>query len=161
VACAALEFSAARVLAQARPVADSAWRTWVSLSLGPATANGASRVGGMIGLWATRGPIAFSIRDVDASRLFDPGDLGDVSFLAGIHRVRESHADVVLLAGIGESYGHDFTGGDLEHEPVVVASAQLNLNYVLVGVGLDGFAAIGSGRHYFGAGVAAAVGWFR
>jgi hypothetical protein len=133
----------------------------VSLSLGPATANGASRVGAMIGLWATRGPIAFSIRDVDASRLFDPGDLGDVSFLAGIHPIREAHADVVLLAGIGESYGHDFSGGNIEHEPVLVASGQLNLNYVLVGVGLDGFAAVGSGRHYFGAGVAVAVGWFR
>jgi len=162
VACATLEFAATRALAQTRPVADSAqWRTWVSLSLGPATANGASRVGGAIGLWATRGPIAFSLRDVDASRFFDPGDVGDVSALAGVHPIRESHADLVVLAGIGESYGHDFGGGNLEHEPVLAASAQLNLNYVLVGIGLDGFAAVGSGRRYYGAGVALAVGWFR
>jgi hypothetical protein len=133
----------------------------VSLSLGPAAASGAGPVGGMIALWTARGPVAFSIRDVGAARFFEPGDVGDISFLAGIHPVKESHADVVLLAGIGDSYGHDFTGANLEHEPVLAASAQLNLNYVLVGVGLDGFAAVGSGRKYCGAGLAVAVGWFR
>jgi len=133
----------------------------VSLSLGPAAADGQGRVGGMIALWTTKGPLAFSLRDVGASRFLETGDVGDISFLAGIHPVRESHADVVLLAGIGESYGHEIGGANMEHEPVVAASAQLNLNCVLVGVGIDGFAAVGSGRNYYGAGLALAVGWFR
>ena len=131
------------------------------MSLGPATADGRGRVGGMIALWTTQGPLAFSIRDAGASRLLEPGDVGDISFLAGIHPVRAQHADIVLLAGMGDSYGHTSTGGDLEHEPVLAASAQMNLNYVLAGVGIDGFAAFGSGRTYYGAGLALAVGWFR
>jgi hypothetical protein len=115
----------------------------------------------MIALWTTQGPVAFSIRDAGASRLLEPGDVGDISFLAGIHPVRAPHADVVLLAGIGESWGHTSTGADLEHEPVFAASAQMNLSYVLAGVGIDGFAAFGSGRTYYGAGLALALGWFR
>jgi len=37
----------------------------------------------------------------------------------------------------------------------------MNLNYVLVGAGIDAFAAVGSGRRYYGAGLALAVGWFK
>ncbi len=164
VACATAPLAAPRAFAQSRPTVSASpeqRKTWVSLSLGPATANGQGRLGGMIALWTTKGPLAFSLRDVAASRFLETGDVGDLSFLAGIHPVRESHADVVLLAGIGESYGHEIGGANMEHEPVVAASAQLNLNYVLVGVGIDGFAAVGSGRNYFGAGLALAVGWFR
>jgi hypothetical protein len=164
VACATAPLAAPSVLAQSRPTVSAGpeqRRTWASLSLGSAAANGQVRLGGMIALWTTKGPLAFSVRDVGASRFLETGDVGDISFLAGIHPVRESHADVVLLAGIGESYGHDVSGANLEHEPVLVASTQLNFNYVLVGVGIDGFAAVGSGRNYYGAGLALAVGWFR
>jgi len=162
-ASATLALPAPSALAQSRPSASASAesrRTWLSLSLGPATANGDGRLGGMIALWTARGPLAFSIRSAGASRFLDPGDVGDVSFLAGIH-AGQSHADAVLLGGIGDSYGHDFSGGNISHEPVVAVSGQLNLNYVLVGIGLDGFAAIGSGRKYGGVGLALAVGWFQ
>jgi hypothetical protein len=64
------------------------------------------------------------------------------------------------LAGIGELRAR-FHRRNLEHEPVLAASAQLNLNYVLVGVDDRRFAAVGSGRNYYSAGLALAVGWFR
>jgi hypothetical protein len=156
--------AAPNVLAQSSTIPNAAAehrRTWLSLSLGPGTDHGDGRLAGMIALWTARGPLAFSIRSAGASRFLDPGDVGDISFLVGVHPVRESHADVVLLAGIGDSYGHDFGGGNLVHEPVIAVSAQANLNYVLVGIGLDGFAALGSGRKYAGAGLAFAVGWFQ
>ena len=161
-AIAALAMWPTRDWAQAVPQADTThWRTWASLSFGPGNSNGVGRIGGMIALWGTHGTLALSLRNADASRVFDPGDTGDISLLAGLHFLRERHADGVIVAGIGESYGHGTGGEDLESEPVIAASAQLNLNFEFVGVGLDAFAGVGSSHRYGGVGLALAVGWFR
>jgi hypothetical protein len=137
---------------------DDEWKAWASLSLGPAAVNGKGRVGGMIALWATRGPLAFSARGVGASQIFEPCDAADFALLAGLHPLRARHADAVLLAGIGQSQGHDGQGNTLKREPVFAAGAQVNVNYVLVGLGVDAFAGVGATRRYFGVGLALALG---
>ncbi len=116
----------------------------------------------MIALWATRDEYAFSVRAAGASRLFETGDVTDFSILAGLHTLRSKHADAVVLAGAGMSYGHSTaSGARLVREPVLAGSAQLNFNYVLVGIGVDAFLGIGPTRRYYGVGLALAVGGFQ
>ena len=114
----------------------------------------------MIALWGTHGPLALSLRDVDAARFGDPGGVGDVSVLAGLRFIRERNADGVILAGIGQSYGQGTGGENLERVPVLAASAQLNFNLKVVGLTLDAFGGVGSGRRYGGLGLGVALGWF-
>jgi hypothetical protein len=161
-ACASVFLVSARAFGQATASSVRAddWKAWASLSLGPAAVDGEGHVGAMAALWATRGPLAFSVRGVGASRIFEAGDAGDISLLAGFHTLRARHADAVVLAGIGEGFGHDFSGGNLVREPVLAGSAQLNFNYVLIGAGLDAFVGVGATRRYYGVGFAFAVGAF-
>jgi hypothetical protein len=148
----------ARSVAQSEPHPRS---VWASLALGPSTANGGSRLGGDIAVWLTRDRLAVWIRDATATRAFEPGDLYDVSVLAGIHPVTDRHVDFVAGAGLGIGRGHDNGGGVLRTEPVLALGAQLNVNYRVAGVGVDGFATLGDSRAYYGVGLALALGWFR
>jgi hypothetical protein len=160
-AIATLTIDPMSAFAQSARRAPDHWNGWASLSLGPGTADGRERIGGMLALWATRGDLALSLRDAGASRLLEPGDVGDFSILAGLHSIRKPHIDGVILAGIGESSGHGTAGENLARIPVVAASAQLNFNFVVVGLGLDAFAGIGDSRRYGGVGLALALGWFQ
>lgn len=134
---------------------------WASLALGPSTANGGSRLGGDIALWLTRDRLALWVRDATASRVFEAGDMYDISALAGIHPVTGRHIDFVAGAGVGIGRGHDNGGAVLRTEPVLALGAQLNVNYRVAGIGLDGFATLGDSRSYYGIGLAVALGWFR
>lgn len=134
---------------------------WASLALGPATTNGGSRLGGDIAIWLTRDRLAVWVRDATASRVLEAGDLYDLSILAGIHPVTNRHVDFVAGAGLGIGRGHDTGGGVLPTEPVLALGAQLNFNYRVAGVGVDGFATLGDSRAYYGVGLALALGWFR
>ena len=135
-------------------------RVWISAAVGPGSADGRGRVAGNLALWVTHGRLAASVRDAGTSRLLEPGDMGDVSVLIGAHPIRERHIDGVLGIGAGQSWGHDALG-DLPRKPVVALGAQLNANYALVGIGVDGFAGVWSTRHYYGIGLALAIGAFQ
>jgi hypothetical protein len=134
---------------------------WATLALGPGNANGRGRLGGDIGVWVTRDKLAIWVRDATAARLLEAGDFYDLSVLAGIHPLTSEHLDFVAGLGAGISRGHGTGGENLPSEPVLAAGAQLNLNYRVVGIGLDGFATLGSSRWYYGIGLAVAAGWFR
>jgi hypothetical protein len=137
------------------------WKSWLSLSVGPAAVNGEGHASATIGLWVTHDEYAFAVRGVGASRLFEVGDAGDISVLAGLHPLRSRHADGVVLAGVGVSSGHSSTTGEsLGREPVFAGSAQLNFNYVAVGIGVDAFVGVGPTRRYYGVGLALALGAF-
>lgn len=68
------------------------------------------------------------MRAAEVSRLFEAGDLSDISVLAGIHSRSEAHVDFVAGLGAGISHGHDNSGGGHREGPVVALGAQLNLN---------------------------------
>jgi hypothetical protein len=87
--------------------------------------------------------------------------MGDYSALLGMHYLRAVRGDGVIALGVGQSSGRDSRGYTLSSEPVLAASAQLNLNYALAGIGLDGFTGFARSRHYYAAGLALAVGWFQ
>ena len=115
----------------------------------------------MLAFWATHDAFAFSARAVGVSRLFEIGDAGDVSVLAGFHTLRARHADGVVVAGVGMSSGHRRSTGETFREPVLAGSAQVNVNYVLVGIGVDGFVGVGPKTRYWGVGLAVAFGAFQ
>jgi hypothetical protein len=140
------------------PTADDT-RAWISAALGPGSADGRQRVAGIAALWATHGAFAASLRSAGTSRLFEPGDMGDVSVLIGAHPVRERRIDGVIGVGLGQSRGHDALGA-LPRKPVVAIGGQLLANYAVVGIGIDGFAGLWSSRRYYGIGLALAVGAF-
>lgn len=114
---------------------------------------------GDLALWTTYGAFAASVRAAAASRLLEPGDVGDVSALVGVHWIRERRVDGVLGIGIGQSSGRDALG-DLPRKPTIALGGQLNVNYAVVGVGVDAFAGLWSSRHYYGIGLAVAIGGF-
>lgn len=144
------------------PVRKDHWRSWASIALGPGSASGGGpRVAGTIALWATHGWFAASLRQAGVSRLGEVGDMGDYSALLGVHYLRAVRGDGVIALGVGQSSGRDSRGYTLSSEPVLAASAQLNLNYALAGIGLDGFTGFARSRHYYAAGLALAVGWFQ
>lgn len=164
VACATAIVATAQVQAQSssptgvgRP---SESRSWLSLSAGPAAVNGEGHAGVTLAFWATHNDYAFSVRAVGASRLFEIGDVADISVLAGLHTLRARHADGVVAAGVGWSSGHRSATDEAFHEPVLVGSAQLNFNYVVVGIGVDGFVGVGQSTRYYGVGLALALGAF-
>lgn len=134
-------------------------RGWISLAVGPGSADGRGRAAGNLALWVTHGPIAASVRYAGTSRLLEAGDMSDVSVLVGAHPVRERHIDGVVGIGAGQSWGHDNLG-DLPRKPVIALGGQLNANYALIGVGVDAFAGVWSSRHYYGIGLALAIGAF-
>lgn len=136
------------------------WKAWGLLALGPARINGDTRLGGDVAVWATRDQRAWGFRFASASRVVEPGDAYDMSVLAGIHPLLNAHTDFVAGLGAGISRGHDNSGANLRTIPALVAGANLTLNYRVVGIGIDGFATVGSQRFYCGAGVALALGWF-
>jgi len=152
----------------AAPTTAPVWKWWASLALGPATASanaiagatGGDRLGGDIAIWVTRDQYAFAVHNASASRFSDPGDVSDLSFLAGIHPRTSDHVDFVAGVGPGISRGHGTAGEVLSTKPVIAAGAQFNLNYRVAGIAIDGFAAAGQSRWYYGAGVAIALGWF-
>jgi hypothetical protein len=152
----------------APPLQTPVWKWWTSLALGPATAsarsiagsNGGGRLGGDIAIWVTRDQQAFALRDASASRFFDPGDVYDLSFLAGIHPRTNDHVDFVAGVGPGISRGHGTAGEVLPTKAVIAADAQVNFNYRVAGIALDGFATAGQSRWYYGAGLAITLGWF-
>ncbi len=155
-----LALVARAVQAQSAPP-DSSWHGWFAVALGPGGANGDGRVAGDITLTFTRDRLALWVRDAGVTRFLEPGDLYDVSVLAGVHPRTERHLDVIAGAGLGVSRGHDSSGANLASQPAVGAGAQVTLNYRVIGVGLDAFATISGSRHYYGLGVAVALGVFR
>jgi hypothetical protein len=143
-------------------VKNDHWRSWASIALGPGSASGGGpRVAGDIALWATYGSFAASLRSAGVSRVGEVGDMGDYAVLLGVHYPRAVRGDGVIALGVGQSSGRDSRGFTLPAEPVLAASVQLNLNYVLAGIGLDGFAGFARSRRYYGGGLALAVGWFQ
>ena len=147
----------------AAAISDSAppvRKAWGSLALGPARVNGGDRIGADLAVWVTRNQRAWGFRFAAASRLFEPGDAYDLSVLAGIHPLTDPHADFVAGLGAGISRGHDNGGGNIRTIPALVAGANFTFNYRVVGIGVDGFATVGSQRFYYGGGLALALGWF-
>jgi hypothetical protein len=161
--CATLSVSSIRAHAQSRSPAGAVpeWKSWLSLSVGPAAVNGEGHAGATLALWGTHDAYAFAVRAVGASRLFEIGDAGDLSVLAGLHPLQAHHADGVVAAGVGLSSGHRSSTDEPFHEPVFAGSAQLNFNYVLVGIGVDGFIGVGPTTRYYGVGLAVAFGAFQ
>jgi hypothetical protein len=137
------------------------WKMWGSISLGPGNADGRARLAGNAALWLTRDRLAIWVREASASRVLDPGDVGDVSVLVGIHPHVTPHVDFVAGVGAGMSLGHDNTGAVTRRESVLATGAQLNLNYRVVGLAIDGFAGFGNSSSYYGVGLGLAFGWFR
>jgi hypothetical protein len=145
--------------------ADQHVKIWASLSVG--TINVKSHEanvpfphqGGALSLWATRGNLAASIRAAGTNSEVGPGT-GDVSVLVGVHAAPVHHVDAVAAIGVGQSTGQRYPT-NFATEPVFAASAQANLNFYVVGVGIDTFAAIGSTRRYAGFGLMLDLGWFR
>ncbi|MGH7619833.1 MAG: hypothetical protein ACREPM_21685, partial [Gemmatimonadaceae bacterium] len=131
------------------------------LALGPGASNGETQLAGDISVWVTRDQLAFSVRDAGVSRFLETGDVVDISVLAGFHPRSEAHLDFVIAGGLGISRGHHIGGAVLSTAPVAAFNTQLNLNYRVVGAALDGFAAVGPSRSYYGVGLALALGWFR
>jgi hypothetical protein len=123
--------------------------------------NGDARLAGNFALWVTRDRLAIWVRDAGASRFLDPGDTGDISILSGIHPRTVSHVDFVAGVGLGWSLGHDDAGRELQRTPVLALGTQLNVNYRVIGLVLDGFAAAGNSRSYYGVCLGVGVGWFR
>jgi hypothetical protein len=141
---------------------DTSLHVWATIALGPGTANGRQRLAGDIAVWFTRDRLAIWVRDATASRFLEAGDVWDVSVLAGIHPPSDAHVDFIAGAGLGMSGGHGTSGENLPRQPVVALGAQLNWNYRVVGIGIDGFATMSSeGRQYYGIGLALGVGAFR
>jgi hypothetical protein len=84
---------------------------------------------------------------------------GDVSVLIGVHAAPVRHIDAVAAIGVGQS-GASWYPQNFANEPVLAASAQVNLNFYVIGLGVDAFGAFGSTRHYGGFGLTLALGWF-
>ena len=144
-----------------RAPADSAWRGWAYLAIGPGSANGQSRAAGDLGLWLTHDRLALAVRTATASRLLENGEMGDFALLGGVHPHSAPHADVVLGAGLGMNGGTGTTGERLDWRPAIAAGAQANFNYRYVGIGVDAFASFAEGRQLWGVGIALAAGVFR
>lgn len=150
--------------AASKPSSDQPVKVWASLDVGQIhvtshdTPVRFSNRGGELALWATRGPLAASIRAAGTMSEVGAG-ASDVSVLVGVHAAPLRHVDAVAAIGVGQSsagwYPQSFAT-----EPVVAASAQANLNFYVIGLGLDAFGAIGSTRHYAGFGLTLALGWF-
>src|ERR1051325_714886 len=121
-------------------------RAWISLGVGPGSDQGNERVGGVASIWATHGQFAASVRAAGLARLFEVGDVGDVSVLAGVHAVRERRFDGVLGVGLGSSPRHEVAKPP-SRTPVVALGGQLLADYAVVGVGVEGFAGLWSTRH--------------
>ena len=134
-------------------------RAWISVGVGPDSDQGDARVGGIAAIWATHGAFAASVRAVGVSRLFEVGDVGDISVLVGAHAIRERRLDGVIGVGLGESPRHDVFG-NFSRTPVIAIGGQLLANYAVVGIGIEGFAGLWSTRHYYGVGLTLAVGGF-
>jgi hypothetical protein len=146
--------------------ADTAKRVWVSVALGPSTANTRefSSTGQLLGAdlsaWLTRDKLAFGIRTAWASEFYESDEVHDVAALAGIHAHNEPHVDAVAGLGVGFSKAHGNLGANRRTMPVLAAGAQLVFNYRFVGIGLDGFGGLGRSRRYYGVGLALAFGRF-
>lgn len=145
--------------------ADTAKRVWVSVALGPSTANTRELSSGQLlgvdlSAWLTRDKLAFGIRTAAATEFLESGEVHDVAALAGIHAHNEPHVDAVVGLGVGFSHALGNAGANRRTMPVLAAGAQLVFNYRLVGVGLDGFGGLGQSRSYYGVGLALAFGRF-
>jgi hypothetical protein len=117
------------------------------------------RSGGEASLWVTRNWLALGVRAVGT--ISDEGpNTGDVSVLIGYHAALARRMDAVLGIGVGRSNAIDFLT-PLPDETVLAASAQLNVNYGLVGLAGAAYGGVGSGRRYGGVGVGFSLGWFR
>jgi hypothetical protein len=137
------------------------WHGWLSLALGAGSVNGRGRLAADASLWLTRGRLAVALRSADASRFLEPGDVGDVAVLAGIHPHTPRFIDVVLGGGVGMIGGRGTGGENLARRPAVAMGTQVMFDYRVIGLGIDGFAMSDGSRTVAGIGVAAAVGWFR
>jgi hypothetical protein len=105
--------------------------------------------------------LAFSVRGVFASRVFEVGDAHDVSALVGYRPPLGPHVELVAGVGPGVSGGHTRYSEAISNRPVLAFGAQLNLNYQIVGIALDAFAGVGRSHRYSGVGLALALGEFR
>jgi hypothetical protein len=129
---------------------DSSWHGWAFLALGPGAANA-----------DTRARLALSVRTAMASRFLEPGATGDIAVLVGIHPRSDRHTDVVAGAGLGVSREQGSGGENLEARPALAFGAQANLNYAVIGIGIDAFASLADHRQIWGVGIALALGAFR
>jgi hypothetical protein len=150
--------------AASKPSNDQAVKVWASLDVGQIsvtsreTAAPFPQQAGELSLWATRGPLAASIRAAGTLSEVGPG-AGDVSVLVGVHAAPVRHIDAVAAIGVGQS-GASQGSQNFANEPVLAASAQVNLNFYVIGLAFDAFGAIGSTRHYAGFGLGLGLGWF-
>jgi hypothetical protein len=140
---------------------DSSWHGWAFLALGPGAANADTRLAGDLGAWFTRARLALSVRTAMASRFLEPGATGDIAVLVGIHPRSDRHTDVVAGAGLGVSREQGSGGENLEARPALAFGAQANLNYAVIGIGIDAFASLADHRQIWGVGIALALGAFR
>ncbi len=150
--------------AASKPSSSQPVKVWTSLDVGQInvtsheTAAPFPQQAGELSLWATRGPLAGSVRAAGTLSEVGPG-AGDVSVLVGVHAAPVRHIDAVAAIGVGQSGGSQ-ASQNFATEPVLAASAQVNLNFYVIGLSIDAFGAIGSTRHYAGLGVGLGLGWF-
>jgi hypothetical protein len=142
-------------------ISKAVWHDWIFLGLGPASVNREGAVAVDAGFWTTHDRLAFSLRGVYASRFFEVGDAHDVSALIGFRPPLGPHVDLVAGVGGGVSGGHTPYSEVISARPVLSFDVQLNLNYQIVGIALDTFAATGRSHRYAGFGLALALGDFR
>ena len=150
--------------AASKPPNGQPVKIWASLGVGQInvtsheTAAPFPQQAGELSVWATRGPLAASIRAAGTLSEVGPG-VGDVSVLVGVHAAPLRHIDAVAAVGVGQR-GASLNSQRFANEPVLAASAQVNLNFYVIGLAFDCFGAIGSTRHYAGVGLGLGLGWF-
>ena len=155
---------------QSAPKNSGAWQAWGSLGLMSASVRAPEygprqSAGGHLSVWATYDRLALSLRSTSIPIYTDEtSGIGDQAILAGVHLplrfVKGRDLDLVVAAGGGRSFGIGYLV-PAKSEGMFAASAQLNFNYRIVGIGIDALADVGPSRRFVGTGVSFALGWFR